>query len=95
MRDGYLIVPLPQANRLQSMKKVVDLSRYYEIKETTTLIELALWKAMIGQTEEEEHPIGRDACRVELPGPAKHLILKYTYPLLHRNDSYKYLTSRM
>ena len=89
VRDGYLIVPLPQAIRLQSMEKVVDLLRYYEIKETTTLIELALWKAMIGQTEEEDH------CHVELPGPAKHLILKYTYPLLHRNDNYRYLTSRM
>ena len=94
VRDGYLIVPLPQANRLQSMKKVADLLRYYESKETTTLIELALWKATIDQTEEEDHPIGRDACRVELPGPARHLILKYAYPLLHPDDSYRYLISR-
>ena len=52
---------------------------HYELKEATTIIELAMWKAKIEETgaaTAEE----RSACRVavhEVPGPAKDAILQY------------------
>ena len=49
---------------------------HYELKESTTLLELALWKARIeemGAVTDEE----RSACRGEVPGPAKDAILRY------------------
>ena len=52
---------------------------YYELKEATTIIELAMWKTKIGETgavTAEE----RSACRVaacEVPGPAKDAIVQY------------------
>ena len=55
---------------------------FFELKEATTLFELALWKARIGEfgavTDEE-----RNACRVDIPGPAKDAILQY---LQHTNN---------
>ena len=52
----------------------MDIFKYHEIKEATTLFELALWKAKIDQ---EEHPISREAYRIEVPGPVKDAILQY------------------
>ena len=57
-----------------SLDQIVCWIRYHEIKEATTLFELALWKAKINQ---EEHPINREACRIEVPGPVKDVILQY------------------
>ena len=42
---------------------------------------MALWKAKISQSDEEAHPANRHACRIELPEPAKDLILKYAYTI--------------
>jgi len=51
---------------------------YYEIKEATTLFELALWKSNMNQTEAEQTNItNRDECRIEGPGPVKDIILQY------------------
>ncbi len=52
------------------------------MKEATTLFELALWKSKIGHQSTNDYD--RSACRVEVPGPVKDLILKYAYtiPLL-------------
>ena len=80
LRDRHLNLIIP-VDEVKSFYKVYNLIQYYGVKEATSLVELALWKAMIDQTEEEDHPISRDACRVELPGPAKHLILKYAYTI--------------
>ena len=46
---------------------------YYELKDATPIIELALWKARIGQTDDPDH----EACRMEVPGPVKDAILQY------------------
>jgi len=55
--------------------KVVKLIRYYEIKEAAALFELALWKSRIDQTGAND--INRNACRIEVPGPVKDVILQY------------------
>jgi len=57
----------------EKMDKIVKLIRYYEIKEATTLFELALWKAKIDQQLKTD----REACRLEVPGPVKDVILQY------------------
>ena len=57
--------------------KIIDLLTYYEIKEATTLFELALWKAKIDMVQDETNPTSRQECRMEVPGPAKELILQY------------------
>ena len=64
---------LPGAVR--SLDKIVSLIWYYEMKEATTIFELALWKAKIDHAE--DNPVDRDACRIDVPGPVKDAILKY------------------
>ena len=52
--------------------------KYYEMKEATTLFELALWKAKTNQVEDDIDPIDRDSFRVvEVPGPVKDAIMQY------------------
>jgi len=66
MKDGYITVSLPQHTRSQIMDRLQNLIQYYEVKEATSLVELALWKAKISQADEDVyHPIDRDACRTE------------------------------
>jgi len=61
---------------------------YPEMKAATTLFELALWKAKIGQQSTNDH--ARSACRVEVPGPVKDLILKYAYRIpVHTTTHYR------
>ena len=45
----------------------------YELNDATPIIELALWKARIGQTDDPD----REACRMEVPGPVNDAILQY------------------
>ena len=59
---------------IEKLKKVKGLISYYELKEATTLFELALWKARVHQANDE---INRDECRIEVPGPVKDVILHY------------------
>ena len=59
----------------EKLNKIKGLISYYEMKEATTLFELALWKAKIDQ--EEVHPINREAYRIEVPGPVKDTILQF------------------
>jgi len=58
----------------EKLDKIVKLIRYYEVREATTLFELALWKAKIDQAE---GATDRGAYRTEVPGPVKDAILKY------------------
>ena len=53
---------------------VIKWIKYYEMKEATTIFELALWKAKIDQGEDD---VFRPACRIEVPGPVKGAILQY------------------
>jgi len=47
--------------------------QYYEVKEATSLVELALWKFNI----EQAVGLDRGVCRIDLPEPSKDLILQY------------------
>ena len=60
----------------EKLMKVEGLIRHYEMKEATTMFELALWKARIDQSD-DAYDMNRDACRVEVPGPVKDAILQY------------------
>ena len=62
----------------QSIDRIDTLIRYYEMKEATTLFELALWKAKMDQVEDGVFRT-RDECRVDVPGPVKDSILHYLY----------------
>jgi len=91
-RGGELIIPSVRReieNRLfggmdtlvglnkEKLEMVKGLIRYYELKEATTLFELALWKSKINQAQAEGDSAGRGARRVEVPGPVKDTILQY------------------
>lgn len=54
-----------------SIDSILAMITYYELKEATTILELALWKCMIGQGKK------RSSCRIEVPGPVKDTILQY------------------
>lgn len=74
LRDGYIILPLPQVDQ-ECVNRIGNLMQYYEVKEATTLVELALWKSNI----EQAVGLDRGVCRIDLPEPAKDLILQYAY----------------
>ena len=59
-----------------SLDQIVSWIRYFEIKEATSLFELALWKAKIDQADEATD-INHEAYRIEVPGPVKNAILQY------------------
>jgi len=58
-----------------SIDRIVAMITFYELKEATTILELAFWKLMIGQGKKQ--PMTRSACRMEVPGPVKDTILQY------------------
>ena len=84
-RRGYTIsIPVEVTRRSrtgwglvqQYYRQIVNWVKYYEMKEATTLFELALWKAKIDQVGGiNRHD--RDAYRVDVPGPVKDTILQY------------------
>jgi len=72
----------------KELNKVVRLIEYYEMKESTTLFELALWKARMDWAEIIycsqkrcllwlSNPANRVAYRVEVPDLVKTVILQY------------------
>ena len=58
-----------------SLDKIVRRIRYYEVNETTTLLELALWKFNIDRDDNKQE--NHEACRIDVPGPVKETILQY------------------
>ena len=48
----------------------------YELKEATSIFELALWKFKLDQVD-KANPIPRKKCRMDAPGPVKDIILQY------------------
>ena len=58
-----------------TLGRIDRLLTYYELKEATMLLELAMWKSMIDL--EEVKPINSDAYRIDIPGPVKNTILQY------------------
>ena len=62
----------------ERLDPVIKLITYYETKDVTSLFELALWKAKIDQVEDTNtQGRRRDACRIDVPGPVKDVILQY------------------
>jgi len=57
--------------------RIVKWIKYYEMKEATTIFELALWNAKMDQVEDNTDSHDRDASRIEVPGPVKDTILQY------------------
>ena len=60
----------------QSLDKIIRLISYYELKEGTSILELALWKFKLDQVD-KANPIPRKKCRMDAPGPVKDIILQY------------------
>ena len=52
----------------ERLDTIVRLIVCHEIKDATTLFELALWKYKMDQ-EDGNNPIDRNACRIDVPGP--------------------------
>ena len=80
---GFLISTRDRGNRVdwkivkQSFDEIYNLISYYEVKEATSLFELALWKAKIDQVDDIVELASRDAYRIDVPGPVKDTILQY------------------
>ena len=60
----------------ESLDKMMRVISYYEIKEGTSIFELALWKFKLDQVD-EDNPTTRKKCRMDAPGPVKDIILQY------------------
>ena len=60
----------------ESLDKIVRLVSRYELKEGTSIFELALWKFKLDQVD-EANPIPRKKCRMDVPGPVKDITLTY------------------
>ena len=56
--------------------KITRLVSYYELKEATTTLELALWKCKLDQVD-ASNATNRTAYRIDVPGPVKDTILQY------------------
>ena len=60
----------------RDLGKLVRWISYYELKEATSVFELALWKFKLDQVD-KANPIPRKKCRMDVPGPVKDIILQY------------------
>ena len=63
----------------RNLDQILACISYYELKEATTMIELAMWKIKIEETGAVTAQ-ERSACRAavhEVPGPAKDAIIQY------------------
>jgi hypothetical protein len=60
----------------RDLDNIVRVISCYELKEGTSVFELALWKFKLDQVD-KANPIPRKKCRMDVPGPAKDIILQY------------------
>ena len=60
----------------ESLDNIVRVISCYELKEATSIFELALWKFKLDQVD-KANPIPRKKCRMDVPGPVKDIILQY------------------
>ncbi|EJK65419.1 hypothetical protein THAOC_13719 [Thalassiosira oceanica] len=61
----------PNNETARSVYRVLQMIAYHELKESSILIELAIWKSRIGGQR------ARADCQVAIPGPARSLIMEY------------------
>ena len=59
----------------EALGRIDRVLTYYELKEATTLFELAIWKSKIDQAEVKH--VNKDEYRIDIPGPVKNTILQY------------------
>jgi len=59
----------------QTLDQIDRLITCYELKEATTLLELAMWKSKMDKAS--TNPINRDVYRIDIPGPVKDAILQF------------------
>ncbi|EJK52312.1 hypothetical protein THAOC_28428 [Thalassiosira oceanica] len=69
--DGDSFIQDTNLATARSVYEVLQLIAFHELKESSILIELAVWKSKINVDR-----AGAD-CRVAIPGPAKSLIMEY------------------
>ncbi|EJK74414.1 hypothetical protein THAOC_03907, partial [Thalassiosira oceanica] len=68
--DGAYQVQDTNLETSRSLYRELQFIAFYELKETSILIELAFWKSIIDKG-------GDRACPVAIPGPAKSLLMEY------------------
>ena len=61
----------PDLETARSLYRVLQLVAFHELKESSILVELAMWKLRMDEGR------ARADCRVTIPGPAKSLIMEY------------------
>ena len=71
--DDILEVCDTDIETARSLHQLLQLIAFYEIKESSILIELAVWKSRIDGSKY----VPRAGCRVPIPDPAKSLIMEY------------------
>jgi hypothetical protein len=62
-------------NIREILRKIEQLISFYETKEVTAIIELALWKSKLDQVGCKLSD--RNEYHIEVPGPVKEIILEY------------------
>ena len=60
----------------RDLNNIIRLISCHELKEATSIFELALWKFKLDQVD-KANPITRKKCRMDVPGPVKDIILQY------------------
>ena len=60
----------------RDLNNIVRVISSYELKEGTSMFELALWKFKLDQVD-KANPMPRKKCRMDVPGPVKDIILQY------------------
>jgi len=73
-RNWGMVVARAELDK-EKLNRVKGLISYHEMKEATTMFELALWKARIDQSVDAN--VNRNAHRIEVPGPVKEVIMQY------------------
>lgn len=69
--DDAVLVQDANNQTAESLHQVLRLISFHELKESSILVELAFWKARLGEGR------ARTDCRLSVPGPAKSLIMEY------------------
>ena len=69
--DTHTEVQDTNSETARSVYKLLQLIAFHELKESSILIELAMWKSRIDGDR------ARADCRASIPGPAKSLIMEY------------------
>eukprot|EP00581_Thalassiosira_minuscula_P007818 CAMPEP_0183703586 /NCGR_PEP_ID=MMETSP0737-20130205/1284_1 /TAXON_ID=385413 /ORGANISM="Thalassiosira miniscula, Strain CCMP1093" /LENGTH=398 /DNA_ID=CAMNT_0025930371 /DNA_START=161 /DNA_END=1357 /DNA_ORIENTATION=- len=84
IEDGEVLissVPLDGRNgwveRKESLDQILGLIAFVRLKEATTVLELALWKLEMEQTNKFDNVANRASCCIEVPGPVRDCILQF------------------